>query len=87
MRFFAKIQPFKSSVHHRYIQPELLRAEAGTDILGDADDRSGKTAADLAGFCQRFAVGQADDRAGKEGVPRSFVLLRMTVRSLMAQEK
>ena len=73
----AQRRPFKivlkPSVHYRYIQPEFLRAEAGTDVLGDADDRSGKTAADFAGFCQRFAVGQADDRAGKEGVPRKII--------------
>jgi hypothetical protein len=30
-----------------------------------------QTAADLAGFCQRFAVGQADDRTGKKGVARA----------------
>ena len=56
------------SVHYRHIQPEFQRAEAGADILRDADDRRGQAAADLTGLGQILAVGQADDRAGKEGV-------------------
>ena len=56
------------SVHHRYIQPEFQRAEAGADVFGDADDRGGEAAADLAGLGQILAVGQADDRPRKEGI-------------------
>ena len=35
------------SVHYRHIQPEFQRAEAGADILCDADDRRGQAAADV----------------------------------------
>ena len=57
-----------NSVQHGNVQPEFQRAEAGTDVLGDADDRCSQTTADLTGLGQSLAVGLADDRAGKEGV-------------------
>jgi hypothetical protein len=67
-----------ASIHHRHIQPEFQRAEAGADILRDADDRRGQAAADLTGLGQILAVGQADDRTGKEGVACAGVSMTST---------